>query len=224
MIFCVEDDSSIRDLMIYTLNASGFEAVGFSDGQSFLEALAVKKPELVMLDIMLPGEDGISVLKKLRSHRDTKDIPVIMATAKGTEYDKVIGLDLGADDYMAKPFGMMEMVSRIKAVLRRCAPKEAVQELKIGELEINVGEHTVTAAGERVQLTLKEYELLKMFMENPGHVYTRDQLLSIVWGMEYVGETRTVDVHIGTLRTKLGSCGEYISTVRGVGYRMEVKE
>ncbi len=224
MIFCVEDDDSIRELMIYTLNASGFEAAGFSEGKSFFEGLAGKKPELIVLDIMLPGEDGISILKKLRMRGDTKDIPVIMATARGTEYDKVIGLDTGADDYLAKPFGMMEMVSRIKAVLRRCTPKDKSNFLKIGSIEMNLSEHTVTADGERVQLTLKEFELLHLFMENAGQVFTRDRLLSIIWGMDYVGETRTVDVHIGTLRTKLGKSGDCIETVRGVGYRLEVKE
>ena len=223
MIFCVEDDDSIRDLMIYTLNASGFEAVGFPDGQAFFGAMAVDKPELIMLDVMLPGEDGISILKKLRSRRETKDIPVIMATAKGTEYDKVIGLDLGADDYLAKPFGMMEMVSRIKAVLRRCAPKETDKILKAGKLEMNLNEHVVNASGKCVQLTLKEFELLHLFMKNQGQVFTRDTLLSDIWGVDYIGETRTVDVHIGTLRTKLGECGEYIETVRGVGYRFTMK-
>lgn len=221
MIFCVEDDNGIRDLMVYTLNASGFEAIGLEDGDALFEALKNKKPELIMLDIMLPGEDGISILKKIRSRSLTADIPVIMATAKGTEYDKVIGLDLGADDYLAKPFGMMEMVSRIKAVLRRTSPKPAASALRMGELELNENEHIVTAAGKRVQLTLKEYELLKLFMENKGRAFTRDKLLSDIWGADYIGETRTVDVHIGTLRTKLGSCGSYIKTVRGVGYRME---
>jgi len=223
MIFCVEDDSGIRDLMIYTLNSTGFKAKGFSDGAEFFAALQTERPLLVMLDIMLPGEDGISILKRLRGSAATADIPVIMATAKGTEYDKVIGLDLGADDYLAKPFGMMEMVSRIKAVLRRTMPKEESKILQTGELVMNTGEHTVTVKGERVQLTLKEYELLKKFMENPGLVFTRDKLLFSVWGIDFVGETRTVDVHIGTLRTKLGVCGEYIETVRGVGYRMEAR-
>ena len=220
MIFCVEDDNSIRDLMIYTLNASGFEASGFSDGEQLFEALKEKKPELIILDIMLPGEDGITILKKLRSHGNTSDIPVIMATAKGTEYDKVIGLDSGADDYLAKPFGMMEMVSRIKAVLRRSSPKQE-KLLSMGELELTLSEHTVTSSGKRVQLTLKEFDMLRLFMENPGRVFTREQLLSGIWGTDYIGETRTVDVHIGTLRTKLGTCGSYIETVRGVGYRME---
>ena len=223
MIFCVEDDNSIRDLMIYTLNSAGFEAVGFPEGESFFEALKENKPELIMLDVMLPGEDGISILKKIREQSQTADIPVIMATAKGTEFDKVIGLDLGADDYLTKPFGMMEMISRIKAVLRRSRPKEEKQILVAGSLELNLNQHTATVDGKRLQLTLKEFEMLKLFMESIGRVYTRDQLLSKIWGADYVGETRTVDVHIGTLRTKLGGCGDYIQTVRGVGYRMEVK-
>ena len=223
MMFCVEDDSGIRDLMIYTLNSSGVEAEGFADGEALFAALGSRTPELIMLDIMLPGEDGISILKKLRSSSMTADIPVIMATAKGTEYDKVIGLDLGADDYLAKPFGMMEMVSRVRAVLRRSAPRPSERLLRVGELEMNLGEHTVTAGGRRVQLTLKEFELLHKFMANPGRAFTREQLLTTVWGEEFVGETRTVDVHIGTLRTKLGDCGGYIETVRGVGYRMEGK-
>ena len=222
MIFCIEDDNSIRDLMIYTLNASGFEAKGFGEGAAFFQVLQTEKPRLILLDIMLPGEDGISILKKLRQQADTADIPVIMATAKGTEYDKVIGLDLGADDYLAKPFGMMEMISRIKAVLRRTSPKEMDRQiLRIGALELNAETYTVLADGERIQLTLKEYQLLRTFMETPGRVFTRSQLLEMVWGMDYIGETRTVDVHIGTLHMKLGGCGDYIETVRGVGYRME---
>ena len=221
MIFCVEDDSSIRDLMIYTLNTAGFEAEGFAEGESMFEALMTKKPQLIMLDIMLPGEDGITILKKLRANPKTYHVPIIMATAKGTEYDKVIGLDLGADDYLTKPFGMMEMISRIKAVLRRSAPAVESKTLCIGDLALDMSQHIVTVLGKRVQLTLKEYELLRLFMENPGRAYTRDQLLSKIWGSDYIGETRTVDVHIGTLRTKLGSCGDYIETVRGVGYRME---
>lgn len=223
MIFCVEDDSSIRDLMIYTLKASGFEAEGFADGGALFEALKVQKPRLIMLDVMLPGEDGISVLKKLRSKSSTADIPVIMATAKTTEYDKVLGLDSGADDYLSKPFGMMEMVSRIKAVLRRTEPKSEARTLSLGKISVNLAEHTMTSDGERVQLTLKEFDMLCLLMENPGRVYTRDQLLSKIWESDYAGETRTVDVHIGTLRTKLGKCGEYIETVRGVGYKMENK-
>ncbi len=221
MIYCVEDDSSIRDLMIYTLNASGFEAAGFSDASALFDALLKNTPELIMLDIMLPGCDGIEILKRLRSQNSTAHIPVIMATAKGTEYDKVIGLDLGADDYLAKPFGMMEMVSRIKAVLRRTGARENKKLLQIGNLILSPSEHTVTSENDRIQLTLKEFELLRLFMENPGRAFTREQLLSSIWGTDFLGETRTVDVHIGTLRTKLRSCGEYIQTVRGVGYRME---
>lgn len=223
MIYCVEDDGSIRDLMIYTLNSAGFEAKGFDSGDSFFNALQTEKPRLIMLDIMLPGEDGLSILKKLRMQPATKDIPVIMATAKGTEYDKVTGLDLGADDYLSKPFGMMEMISRVKAVLRRTDPIKDVKMLKIGNLELNSETYIVLANKERIQLTLKEYKLLRTFMENPGRVFTRDQLLEMIWGTDYIGETRTVDVHIGTLRTKLGEYGSYIETVRGVGYRMEGK-
>ncbi len=220
MIFCVEDDNEVRSLMVYALGAAGYKAIGLTDGVELFRELQSRVPRLIMLDIMLPGEDGIEILKRLRNSAATKDIPVIMATAKGTEYDKVIGLDLGADDYLAKPFGMMEMVSRVRAVLRRTEQKVGTKQLQIGDLLMNFGEHTVFATGERVQLTLKEYDLLKIFMENPGLVFTRDRLLDRVWGADYVGETRTVDVHIGTLRTKLGACGEYIETVRGVGYRM----
>lgn len=223
MIFCVEDDAGIRDLMIYTLNASGFRAVGFENAKEFYAALADDTPELIMLDIMLPGEDGISILKRLKADARTADIPVIMATAKGNEYDKVIGLDLGADDYLAKPFGMMEMASRVRAVLRRSGRAAEKQQLiRVGGLEMNLNEHSVTADGIRVQLTLKEFELLHTFMTNPGRAFTREQLLSSVWCEDFLGETRTVDVHVGTLRQKLGSCGKYIRTVRGVGYRLEV--
>ena len=223
MIFCVEDDAGIRDLMIYTLNASGFRAVGFENAKEFYAALADDTPELIMLDIMLPGEDGISILKRLKADARTADIPVIMATAKGNEYDKVIGLDLGADDYLAKPFGMMEMASRVRAVLRRSGRAAEKQQLiRVGGLEMNLGEHIVTANGIRIQLTLKEFELLRTFMTNPGRAFTRERLLSSVWCEDFLGETRTVDVHVGTLRQKLGSCGKYIRTVRGVGYRLEV--
>ena len=223
MIFCVEDDAGIRDLMIYTLNASGFRAVGFENAMEFYAALADDTPELIMLDIMLPGEDGISILKRLKADARTADIPVIMATAKGNEYDKVIGLDLGADDYLAKPFGMMEMASRVRAVLRRSGRAAEKQKLiRVGGLEMNLGEHIVTADGIRIQLTLKEFELLRTFMTNPGRAFTRERLLSSVWCEDFLGETRTVDVHVGTLRQKLGSCGKYIRTVRGVGYRLEV--
>ena len=223
MIFCVEDDAGIRDLMIYTLNASGFRAVGFENSREFYAALADTVPELIMLNIMLPGEDGISILKRLKADARTADIPVIMATAKGNEYDKVIGLDLGADDYLAKPFGMMEMASRVRAVLRRSGRAAEKQQLiRVGGLEMNLGEHIVTADGIRVQLTLKEFELLHTFMTSPGRAFTREQLLSSVWSEDFLGETRTVDVHVGTLRQKLGSCGKYIRTVRGVGYKLEV--
>ena len=223
MIFCVEDDAGIRDLMIYTLNASGFRAVGFENAREFYAALADDTPELIMLDIMLPGEDGISILKRLKADARTADIPVIMATAKGNEYDKVIGLDLGADDYLAKPFGMMEMASRVRAVLRRSGRAAEKQKLiRVGGLEMNLGEHIVTADGIRIQLTLKEFELLRTCMTNPGRAFTRERLLSSVWCEDFLGETRTVDVHVGTLRQKLGSCGKYIRTVRGVGYRLEV--
>ncbi len=221
MIFCVEDDKSIRDLVIYTLSSVGYEATGFAAGKELFAALEKQVPQLIMLDIMLPEEDGLSILKKLKNDPRTENIPVIMATAKGTEYDKVIGLDLGADDYLAKPFGMMEMISRVKAVLRRAAPKKDTEQLKKGTLELDEKRHEVRVNGKTVQLTLKEYELLRIFMENPGIVFSRDRLLSSVWGIDFIGESRTVDVHIGTLRTKLGECGDYIETVRGVGYKME---
>lgn len=221
MIYCIEDDNGIRDLIVYTLTASGYEAKGFVDSSEFWTAVKQEIPTLILLDVMLPNEDGISILKKIRSDKKTAEIPVIMETAKETEYDKVVALDLGADDYLTKPFGMMEMVSRVRAVLRRTSKEEKKQNLKLNELEINTSRHIVYVNGKEVYLTLKEYDLLKLFMENIGRAFTRDQLLSSVWGTEYVGETRTVDVHIGTLRTKLGSAGDYIKTVRGVGYRME---
>ena len=221
MIFCVEDDTSIRELMLYALRASGFEVEGFSDSFGLFAALEQREPQLVLLDIMLPGMDGIAILKALKENPATARIPVIMASAKGTEYDKVMGLDLGADDYLAKPFGMMEMVSRIRAVLRRTGAARTEKPLHLGQLEMDPVSHTIRSAGNRVELTLKEFELLRLFMEHPGRVFSRDQLLERIWSTDYVGETRTVDVHIGTLRTKLGSCGDYIHTVRGVGYRME---
>ena len=207
--------------MVYTLNIAGFDAMGFADPASFWEAMRDTVPELIVLDIMLPGEDGISMLKKLRAAPTTAKIPVIMATAKGTEYDRVIGLDLGADDYLTKPFGMMEMVSRIRAVLRRTSPKTAPTVLRQGSILLDESRHTVEVDHHAVSLTLKEYELLRLFMENPGQVFTRDRLLAAVWGGEYYGETRTVDVHVGTLRTKLGAAGELLQTVRGVGYKLE---
>lgn len=224
MIFCVEDDNSIRELMLYTMKSQGFETCGFPDSASFWEGMRGEKPELIILDIMLPDEDGTEILKKLRSHVVTKDIPVIMATAKGTEYDKVIGLDLGADDYLVKPFGMMEMISRIKALLRRTRHQSTKTILRSGDLEMNETKHEVSVCGQTVILTLKEYEVLRLFLHNPGKVFTREMLISLVWESEYAGETRTVDVHIGSLRTKIGDAGNCIKTVRGVGYRWEETE
>lgn len=226
MIYCIEDDNGIRDLIVYTLNASGFEAMGFANSKDFWNAVKDKIPDLILLDIMLPNEDGISILKRIRSDSKLCDIPVIMETAKETEYDKVVALDLGADDYLTKPFGMMEMVSRVRAVLRRTSKKNDSDSnvLSYKNLKINTIEHTVYVNDKLVDLTLKEYNLLQLFMENIGRAFTRDRLLSSIWGTEFVGETRTVDVHIGTLRTKLGECGDYIKTVRGVGYRMEAEK
>ena len=221
MIWCVDDDNTIRDIEVYTLIKTGFEAKGFVDGISMLEALKNEKPELIVLDIMLPGKDGVDVLKEIRSNPDTRKIPVIMATAKSTEMDKIQGLDTGADDYLVKPFGVMEMVSRIKAVLRRCEPDETVQKLTVGDITLNNLRHTVTVKDERITLTFKEFEILKLFMTHPGVVYSRDKLLSEVWGGDYLGESRTVDMHIKTLRQKLGDAGKYIETVIGVGYRLE---
>lgn len=224
MIWCVEDDVSIRDIEVYTLEQTGFIAKGFGDGDSFWMELATtdELPELVILDIMLPEEDGVSLLTKIKASSRTKDIPVIMATAKSVEYDKIKSLDLGADDYLVKPFGMMEMVSRIKAVLRRCMPKKENKTKYVnGIIELNVEEHTVLVDGKSVSLTYKEYEILKIFLMHPGMAYTRNQLLSEVWGIDSYGETRTVDMHIKTLRQKLGDGGRYITTVRNVGYKME---
>ena len=223
MIWCVDDDNTIRDIEVYTLTQTGFEAKGFADGLSMLEALKTEKPELIVLDIMLPGKDGVEVLKEIRQSPETRKIPVIMATAKGTEMDKIQGLDTGADDYLVKPFGVMEMVSRIKAVLRRCEPDEKEEVLSIGEITLSDKEHLVTVNGEKVVLTFKEFEILKLFMSNPGIVFSRDKLLSEVWGIDYLGESRTVDMHIKTLRQKLGDAGTIIETVIGVGYKMEGK-
>lgn len=224
MIWCVEDDVSIRDIEVYALQSTGFEARGFENGNTFWRQLQKEKPELVVLDIMLPGMDGIQILKKMRENKEFQDIPVIMATAKGEEYDKIQGLDLGADYYLAKPFGVMELVSCVKAVLRRCQPKMTCHLLKTGNLIVNLDEHTVIADGERILLTFKEFEILRLFLSHPGMVYTRDRLFSDIWGIDYCGETRTVDVHIRTLRQKLGPYGELIETVRGVGYRLEARE
>ncbi len=218
MIWCVEDDSSIRDIEIYALVSTGFEAKGFDDGTSFWAALQKDQPELVILDVMLPGRDGVELLRDMKASEEFRDIPVIMATAKGTEYDKIQSLDLGADDYLVKPFGMMEMVSRVKAVLRRCQPKNKRSLLQAGGLEVDLEAHRVTADGQRVALTYKEFELLRLLMSHPNKVYTRDQLYEAVWGMDLVGETRTVDMHIRTLRQKLGTYGSLIETVRNVGY------
>ena len=222
MIWCVEDDESIRELELYTLRSTGFEAEGFDSGTAFLSALESRVPELILLDIMLPGHDGVTILKQLRSSTKTAHIPVIMATAKGSEIDKVQSLDLGADDYLVKPFGMMEMVSRVKAVLRRCNPAPERKLLRADGLTVDTEEHTVTADGERIVLTLKEFELLRLFLSHPGVAFTRDRLFSDIWGDSYIGQSRTVDMHIRTLRQKLGRYGEGIETVRGVGYRWEV--
>ena len=221
MIWCVEDDASIRDIEVYTLRSVGFEARGFSDGAAFWDALRAERPELVVLDVMLPGIDGIELLSRMRASDALRDIPVIMATAKGTEYDKIHGLDLGADYYLAKPFGVMELVSCVKAVLRRCRPDKAAHMLRSGGLVVDLDAHTVTVDGARVALTYKEFELLRLFLSHPGMAFTRDQLFQEVWGMDFCGETRTVDMHIRTLRQKLGPYGRRIETVRNVGYRME---
>lgn len=223
MIYCVEDDAGIRELVVYTLQNTGMEARGFSDGAALTAALRGAKPDLILLDIMLPGEDGISILRRLRSLPDTAAIPVILLTAKNTEYDKVIGLDSGADDYIAKPFGMMELVARIRAVLRRSQDKLLSADshpLTAGTISIDERAHTVCVSGRDVQLTLKEYQLLVLLMKNQGAVLTRDVLLENIWGYGSESETRTVDVHIRTLRQKLGDSGALIETVRGVGYRM----
>ncbi len=220
MIYCVEDDKSIREIEMYTLQSTGFETKGFEDGHSFFEELKEKKPDLILLDVMLPDEDGISILTKLKKNPDTSDIPVIIASAKGEEYDKIKGLDTGADDYLAKPFGMMEMISRIKAVLRRSIHAVS-SNLTSGNIEMDLNSHIVKVNGEQVDLTLKEYELLKLFISHPGIVYSREALLNKIWEVEYYGETRTVDVHIRTLRSKLKEEGNRITTVRGVGYRYE---
>ena len=222
MIWCVEDDASIRDIEVYALNSTGFEARGFADGAAFWAALEKERPELVVLDVMLPEIDGIELLRRMKADAALREIPVIMATAKGAEYDKIQGLDLGADDYLAKPFGVMELVSRVKAVLRRCRPQPAAV-LRCGGLVVDEQEHTVTADGVRVVLTYKEYQLLRLFLSHPGTAFTRDQLMEQVWGMDFYGESRTVDMHIRTLRQKLGVYGEHIETVRSVGYRWRVQ-
>ncbi|PNV62271.1 DNA-binding response regulator [Clostridium sp. chh4-2] len=221
MIYLVEDDNSIRELVIYTLQSTGLEAAGFACGKDFWGGMKAELPSLILLDIMLPDEDGLTILKKIRNTVETAKIPVIMLTAKGTEYDKVVGLDSGADDYIPKPFGMMELVSRVKAVLRRTEPEQKTRLYEIGPIKVNVIRHTVHVNGEPVNLTYKEFELLCYLMENEGIVLSRDQLLSKIWGYDFDGETRTVDVHIRTLRQKLGIGGNYIETIRGVGYKIE---
>ena len=212
MIWCVEDDASIRDIEVYTLTSTGFEARGFDDGVSFWSALQTQKPDLVVLDVMLPGVDGIELLQRMKASAELRTIP---------EYDKIHGLDLGADYYLAKPFGVMELVSCVKAVLRRCRPDKAAHLLRSGGLVVDLDAHTVTVDGARVALTYKEFELLRLFLSHPGMAFTRDQLFQEVWGMDFCGETRTVDMHIRTLRQKLGPYGRRIETVRNVGYRME---
>lgn len=221
MVWCVDDDSTIREIEVYTLEQTGFEARGFSDGISMLEALKAEIPELIVLDIMMPEMDGFEVLKKLRSDAAYKDIPVIMATAKGTEMDKIGGLNSGADDYLVKPFGVMELVARVKAVLRRTVKEAVAAEITVGGIVLKEKEHKVIVSGEKVELTHKEFEMLKLFMQNPDIVFSRDKLMSEIWGMDYIGESRTVDVHIKTLRQKLGNAGGQIKTVIGVGYRLE---
>lgn len=227
MIYYVEDDTNIRDLTVYALKQAGFEAEGFAAAGEFFAACKKRMPELVLLDIMLPEVDGLEILHMLREDPSTKHLPVMMLTAKGTEFDTVCGLDAGADDYLAKPFGMMELVSRVNALMRRAAAPAvaADDEFSCGPIELVVSSHTVTVDGVSVALTLKEFDLLRALVQNQGHVLSRRQLLEDVWGMTYVGETRTVDVHIQTLRQKLAAAGEgadaYIQTVRGVGYCMK---
>ena len=222
MIYLVEDDQNIRELVTYTLSSLGMAATGFAVPSAFWATMQRETPQLVLLDLMLPEEDGLSVLKKLRDSAKWARLPVIILTAKDSEYDRVVGLDRGADDYVTKPFGMMELVARIKAVLRRVDP--ATEEIyRAGTLELNAVRHTVTAAGQPVTLTRKEYDLLRLLLQNPGMVFTRDQLLDRVWGYAFNGENRTVDVHIRTLRQKLGDAGECVETVRGLGYKLNAR-
>ena len=222
MIYILEDDTSIRELVNYTLNNSGLEAEGFSKPSLFWKKLNETIPDLVLLDIMLPEEDGLSILKKIRSKPETENLPVIIITAKVTEYDKVVGLDGGADDYISKPFGMMELVSRVKAILRRAKKTDdsSGEYYELGDLYVNPAKHIVKVDGENVTLTIKEFNLLCLMIKKQGFVFSRDQLLYEIWGYEYDGESRTVDVHIRTLRQKLGKCGSLIETVRGAGYRI----
>lgn len=224
MIYFVEDDRNIRDLVVYTLGSTGFEAFGCEDDKAFRAEMAKTRPELVLLDIMLPGTDGIQILRRLKADRSTADIPIIMVTARGAEFEKVKSLDLGADDYVTKPFGMMELVSRVRAVLRRSSrsAQDSVEEeiLTLGSISLNLSRHAVMVNGETVTLTLKEYQLLEELMTQPGFIFSRDQLLDSIWGYSFHGETRTVDVHIRTLRKKLGEAAKYVKTVRGVGYKV----
>lgn len=220
MIYCVEDERNIRELLVYTLGTTGFEAKGFSDGKEFKKALKEELPELILLDIMLPGEDGYTLLEELKKEPATSEIPVIMVTAKEAEYDKVRGLEGGADDYITKPFGMMEFLARVKAVLRRSKKHSSKKEYHYKTLTVNVERHQVFDNERAVELTLKEFELLRYLVENKGIVLSRDEILEKIWGYECAGETRTVDVHIRTLRQKLGDSGFLIETVRGVGYRI----
>ena len=221
MIWCVDDDNTIREIEVYTLEQTGYKARGFADGISMMEALKQEIPELIVLDIMMPGMDGIEVLRTLRSESKYKNIPVIMATAKGTEMDKIGGLNSGADDYLVKPFGVMEMVARVKAVLRRTAKETSTEDVVIGGITLKEDEHKVIVDGRKVELTHKEFEMLRIFMKNPNLVFSRDKLMNKIWGTDYMGESRTVDMHIKTLRKKLGNCGGQIKTVIGVGYRLE---
>ena len=222
-IYYVEDDTSIRELVLYALKTAEFQVMGFENAASFYKRMKEQQPDLILLDIMLPDEDGVSILKKLKSRPDTENIPVIMMTAKSSEYDKVLGLDSGADDYITKPFGVMELISRVKAVIRRSdrSKGSAGEVLKIGELVLDEQKHEVYARGQEVSLTFKEFELLSYLMKNRGVVLSRDKILNTIWNYEYEGESRTVDVHIGSLRQKLGTCGDFIKTIRGIGYKIE---
>ena len=222
-IYYVEDDTSIRELVLYALKTAEFQVMGFENAASFYKRMKEQQPNLILLDIMLPDEDGVSILKKLKSRPDTENIPVIMMTAKSSEYDKVLGLDSGADDYITKPFGVMELISRVKAVIRRSdrSKGSAGEVLKIGELVLDEQKHEVYARGQAVSLTFKEFELLSYLMKNRGLVLSRDKILNTIWNYEYEGESRTVDVHIGSLRQKLGTCGDFIKTIRGIGYKIE---
>lgn len=222
-IYYVEDDTSIRELVLYALKTAEFQVMGFENAASFYKRMKEQQPDLILLDIMLPDEDGVSILKKLKSRPDTENIPVIMMTAKSSEYDKVLGLDSGADDYITKPFGVMELISRVKAVIRRSdrSKGSAGEVLRIGELVLDEQKHEVYARGQEVSLTFKEFELLSYLMKNRGLVLSRDKILNTIWNYEYEGESRTVDVHIGSLRQKLGTCGDFIKTIRGIGYKIE---